>query len=347
MQQRKEEVQTRPGVFQGFWSWRGHRIRYLRAGAAGPALVLVHGFGASADCWRKNLVPLSRGRRVWAVDLLGFGLSDQPDPHLAPPHTVYCFDTWGAQLADFVADRAGGAATLAGNSAGGLAALQAAVLAPRRARGVLLLDCALRRLHPRRTPAAARPLVAALQWALRETPLGRAFFARLATREAVRRVLLEAYGRKDAVTDELVELVLAPGLRPGAAAVWLEAVSDGGGPLPEDLLEQVRVPVAAAWGSEDPWERLEDARRIFGASPRVEAFTELPGCGHCPQDEAPELVNPLIAAFAARCERRGAKRGGAGSAPPRAGGAPPRPAGRGAAAAAAAAAAARAAVPLP
>ncbi|MEM9978384.1 MAG: alpha/beta hydrolase, partial [Cyanobacteria bacterium P01_D01_bin.2] len=32
----------------------------------------------------------------------------------------------------------------------------------------------------------------------------------------------------------------------------------------------------------------------------VEEFIPLAGVGHCPQDEAPELVNPLIANWVAK-----------------------------------------------
>lgn len=47
-----------PGVFEGFWTWRGHRIRYQRSGTEGEPIVLVHGFGGNADHWRKvGLLP--------------------------------------------------------------------------------------------------------------------------------------------------------------------------------------------------------------------------------------------------------------------------------------------------
>ncbi|KAI8472932.1 MAG: Alpha/Beta hydrolase protein [Monoraphidium minutum] len=299
------ENEVHPGVFEGFWAWRGHRVRYQRCGAAGPPVLLVHGFCGSCDHWRKNLAPLGAAHRAFAIDLLGYGYSDKPDPRLVEPHSLYNFETWGRQLADFLEQRAGGGrATVVGNSAGGMAALQAAIYAPRRIAGVQLIDCALRRLHPRRQPPLQRPLVGALQAALRDTWLGRAFYARVAQREVVRQLLREAYGHKEAVTDELVDLILRPGLQPGAAAVFLEAITWSEGPLPEELLAQVTVPVSVLWGTDDPWEREEDARALLGSCPAVIEFVELPGCGHCPQDEAPELVNPLIAAFVARCQRR-------------------------------------------
>lgn len=43
------------------------------------------------------------------------------------------------------------------------------------------------------------------------------------------------------VTDELVQIILGPGLEPGAAEVFLEFICYSGGPLPEELLPQVKV----------------------------------------------------------------------------------------------------------
>ena len=52
-----------------------------------------------------------------------------------------------------------------------------------------------------------RPFVAALQHVLRETQIGQAFFGSVARPQTVKNILREAYGRKEAVTDELVDKV--------------------------------------------------------------------------------------------------------------------------------------------
>jgi pimeloyl-ACP methyl ester carboxylesterase len=65
-----------------YWQWQGHRIYYIKAGAdqeAKPPLLLIHGFGASTDHWRKNIAQLQHQFSVWAIDLLGFGRSHKPD----------------------------------------------------------------------------------------------------------------------------------------------------------------------------------------------------------------------------------------------------------------------------
>ena len=43
-----------------------------------PALLLIHGFGASTDHWRYNIPELSKYYEVHAIDLLGFGKSAKP-----------------------------------------------------------------------------------------------------------------------------------------------------------------------------------------------------------------------------------------------------------------------------
>jgi pimeloyl-ACP methyl ester carboxylesterase len=179
----------------------------------------------------------------------------------------------------------------------------------------------------------------------------------------VRSVLRQCYGDPSAVTDELVDVILKPGLEPGAVNVFLDFISYSSGPLPEQLLAEAPVPVSVVWGEEDPWEKIEWGRefakydtvqvgcrcegvgrgvlaRLLGGGwegalaslavgcgvcfffscpaaaaaaatacqapvgdtlpPYWQEFISLPGVGHCPHDEAPQLVNPLIQKFVQR-----------------------------------------------
>ncbi|MGI8934263.1 MAG: alpha/beta fold hydrolase, partial [Phormidesmis sp.] len=116
----------------------------------------------------------------------------------------------------------------------------------------------------------------------------------LAQPKSVKRILQQAYGDKTAVTDELVSLLLEPAADPGAVEVFLAFISYSQGPIPEDLLPQLTCPTLILWGQADPWEPVELAR-AYGDYPAVEDFIELAGVGHCPQDEVPEVVNPILA----------------------------------------------------
>ena len=64
-----------------YWVWRGHKVYYVSAPQKQqqrPPLLLVHGFGASTDHWRKNITGLCQDFEVFAIDLLGFGRSAKP-----------------------------------------------------------------------------------------------------------------------------------------------------------------------------------------------------------------------------------------------------------------------------
>ena len=280
-----------------YWTWRGFPIRYQVCPPTeenqSSSVVLIHGFGASSDHWRKNISALATHHRVYAIDLLGFGFSAKPTPG---SEITYTFDTWGEQIISFCQEIVKAPAFLVGNSIGCIVALQAAVINPAMVLGIAMLDCSLRLLHDRRRlelPWYRRYSAPVLQTLLNFKPLGYFFFSRLANPKLIKKVLLQAYENSDSVTDELVELLYQPSQTEGAADVFLAFISYSQGPLAEDLLPQISCPVLILWGTEDPWEPIALGRELANY-PAVEDFIPLPGVGHCPQDEAPELVNPLL-----------------------------------------------------
>ncbi|OMO81050.1 Alpha/beta hydrolase-1 [Corchorus capsularis] len=287
-----------PQVQSCTWNWRGYSIRYQCSGSDGPALVLVHGFGANSDHWRKNIPVLAKSHRVYAIDLIGYGYSDKPNPRDVGD-SFYTFETWASQLNDFCRNVIKDEAFFICNSIGGVVGLQAAVTEPQICKGILLLNISLRMLHITKQPWFGRPFIASFQNLLRSTAVGKLFFKSVATPESVRSILCQCYHDTSQVTDELVQIILDPGLQPGAVDVFLEFICYSGGPLPEELLPQVKCPVLIGWGNKDPWEIIE-LGRAYGNFDTVEDFVVLPNVGHCPQDEAPHLVNPLVESFVAR-----------------------------------------------
>lgn len=292
-----EDLSENPPVSIQSWQWQDLTIGYQQAGLQqtdAPAVILIHGFGASSIHWRKNITILAKTCRVYAIDLLGYGKSAKPAPGQPLDYT---FETWGQQILDFCEQVVGQPAFLIANSIGCIVAMQAAVTRPHWVRGLALLDCSLRLLHDRKRQtlpwyrSASTPLI---QKVLSYRPLIRFFFGRLAQPKSVKRILQQAYGDKTAVTDELVSLLLEPAADPGAVEVFLAFISYSQGPIPEDLLPQLTCPTLILWGQADPWEPVELAR-AYGDYPAVEDFIELAGVGHCPQDEVPEVVNPILA----------------------------------------------------
>jgi len=273
-----------------------YQINYTCAGenqADRPAVLLIHGFGASIGHWRHNIPALAEVSRVYAIDLIGFGGSDKPVPS---SEFRYTFETWGTLISDFCRDIIGGTAVLIGNSIGAIAAMQTAIMSPELVTKTILINCSLRLLQEEKQltlPWYRRAGTKFMQNILSNRAIAQIFFDQVRKPQVVRKILSQAYVRKEAITDELVDILVKPAQNPNAVDVFVAFISYSQGPLPEDLLPRLSCPALILWGTDDPWEPIALGRELANF-PAVEKFIPLEGVGHCPQDEAPELVNPIL-----------------------------------------------------
>ena len=271
-------------------------------------VLLIHGFGASRQHWRHTIPALAQRAEVLAIDLLGFGASDKPPSRLADePERAgavrYCFDLWASQVVDFLADqvpRHGRRLHLIGNSVGAVVALRAALLLQQAGNPpvqVILIDCAQRTLDRKRLaeqPPLQRALRPGLEAAVRQRWLLAPLFRLLARPAFIRRVLAQAYPSGANIDAELVELLHRPSTDPGALESFRGFVNLFDDHLAPQLLAQLEVPVRMLWGEADPWEDPAEARRWAEAHACIRELEVLGGLGHCPHDEAPERVNPIL-----------------------------------------------------
>jgi pimeloyl-ACP methyl ester carboxylesterase len=275
------------------WQWKGYNITYQSLGLEGEAVVLIHGFGASWQHWRKNLPFLGQFSRCYAIDLIGFGGSDKPTPNV---DINYTFETWALQIADFCKEIVGSPAFLVGNSIGCVAVMQTAVTYPEVVKEIALINCSLRLLHERKRnslPFYKNFGAFLMQNILTYKPIGYWFFQKLAKKKVVKNILLQAYYNQETVTDELIDILMKPAQDKGAADVFLAFTAYSQGALPEDLLPILPCSAIILWGDKDPWEDIKLGQE-YGKFSTVKEFIPLKNVGHCPQDEAPELVNPIL-----------------------------------------------------
>ena len=61
-----------------FTTVEGHQVRYWQVGREGPAVVCLHGIGCSVLEWEHSIHALATRHRVYALDLLGCGLTAKP-----------------------------------------------------------------------------------------------------------------------------------------------------------------------------------------------------------------------------------------------------------------------------
>jgi len=278
-----------PGTY---WQWRGNSIYYVRAGQKQPQrppLLLVHGFGASTDHWRKNIADLQQDFEVWAIDLLGFGRS-------AKPNIEYSGYLWRDQLHDFITQVIGQPAVLAGNSLGGYTSLCVAAQCPDAAAGVILLNSA----GPfSDTPenSSSNPLQKTLGEIIRALLLqpwaNYLLFQYVRKPAVIRKTLSKVYLDKSAVTDQLVEDIYRPSCDKGATDVFASVFKTPQGDKVDFLLSQLQRPLLTIWGEGDPWMNSRDRGAKFKQYyPNVTEYYIK--AGHCPHDEVPEEVNNLI-----------------------------------------------------
>lgn len=290
-------TQPLPGKY---WEWRGEQIYYVQAGIAKadrvasalrdrPALLLIHGFGASTDHWRKNISELSQEFQVWAIDLLGFGRS-------AKPAWTYSAQLWREQLHDFITEVIDRPVVLAGNSLGGYAALCVAAEYPEATAGLILINSAgpfTDSTHPKEPNPIQKVLNKGVTGFLRN-PVGNSLLYKFVQRKTfIRSTLSKVYVDQTAVTNQLVDELYRPSCDPGAPQVFASVFSNQQGEKVDVLLGKMQCPLLMIWGEGDPWiDARKRGEKFRGYYPQLQEHYL--NAGHCPHDEVPQQVNAIV-----------------------------------------------------
>ena len=296
------------------WTWNthhaneaaSHKINYLSMGpTSAPAIVLIHGFGASTYHWRHNFPELARTHRVYALDLLGFGWSDKPIMD-------YDASVWRDQVVNFVEQvvlEESRQVVLAGNSLGGYTAMFASSDERIKdyVKGCVLLNSAGRFRNPEEIEKAEpNPFVKSISAAIQRMVIAASF---IYTKQPARieQILRNVYPVNNAnVDEELVKSIQTPSLDPNAAEVFYRVIAkNGSGPQAyvDDILQDLQCPVLLCWGEKDPWIKSATADRMERVYAQFHKGSERwmkrvsIDAGHCPHDENPEDVNKAILEF--------------------------------------------------
>jgi pimeloyl-ACP methyl ester carboxylesterase len=258
----------------------------------GPAMVLLHGFSDSADCWRPTLAQLGRrGRRAIALDLPGFGQAARLDREAAILPQLDRFVAAAVEREAGVSPT--GDVVVAGNSMGGAAALRAAEDPGLPLAGVV--------------PVAPAGLDMARWISIieGEAPLRWLMRSPLPVPEVLVRDVVGRMYRTMAFANP-------GGIDPAAVSSFTRHVASKrdvvrilgtGRRLVAELrdpfrLERIECPVLLVWGERDRMVYSSGSERVLETVPGS-AIELIPDCGHCPQVERPDRMAELLAGFPA------------------------------------------------
>lgn len=269
--------------------WRGWKIHHavMPNARSQVPIILVHGFGGSIGHWRQNISELAKHHSVYTIDLLGFGASDKPD-------IAYSIDLWVEQLHEFWQTFIGTPVILVGNSIGSLTCLAAAADYPEMVRGVAMISLPDTASHEAAIPVRLRPLVSWLQAIFVSPIVLYPLFHILKHPAITRRWASIAYACREAVTDELLEILTKPTRERGSAqafcAILKGMISPQFSPSVQSILTRVKIPSLLLWGKHDRMIPAASAHQFLSYNSALQLI-ELDEAGHCAHDECPERVN--------------------------------------------------------
>ncbi|HEX2914793.1 MAG TPA: alpha/beta hydrolase [Chloroflexia bacterium] len=269
-----------------------------------PALLFIHGYGAMLEHWRRTFAGLKGRYRLYALDLLGMGLSEKPNGS----QVKYSAKLWAQEVYDFLKYKDEKQVIIVGHSMGGMVALQVAMLHLEMVAGLVLVDSAGLPDQGQAEQEAAssnsryrrQALFSNLTYGMIKTPVVGEMMAAVMTfpnEWTVRRYLQGAYYNKSKITPQLVHQFMEPLESPGAAGSYLaitRSFADFQLPLQPGM---IKGPVLIIWGEYDrmmpPDNMLPRWKHLL---PQAELY-RVADSAHCPMDERPDLFNPRLIQF--------------------------------------------------
>jgi 2-hydroxy-6-oxo-6-(2'-aminophenyl)hexa-2,4-dienoate hydrolase len=256
----------------------GIRTHYLDTGS-GPPLILLHGGGAGADGygnWQATIPAFARHFRTIAVDMVGFGKSDAPDP----AHFEYSQAARVVHLRDFMRALTLPSALLVGNSMGGATALGLAAEYPAMVEKLILMGSAglTTEIHADLLPVINYDF----------------------TRDGMIALIRALVNKAFVIDDGLVDYRYVNSLEPekrrayGAIMQWIRGA--GGLFYEPETISRVVCPTLVVSGKNDKVVPLANAYRFLELIRRSWGYI-MPDCGHWAMIEHPADFSNAAANF--------------------------------------------------
>jgi pimeloyl-ACP methyl ester carboxylesterase len=241
-----------------------HRIMYSEGGQGEPVL-LLHGFGASADSWNRMGALLTKKHRVIAPDLPGWGQSTRIDS------ASYAYPQQVERLHQLVTRLELKRFHLLGHSMGGFLASAYAARFPEEVMTLGLL--APHGVTEPQPSELALSVAAGDNW--------------LVARSAPEfdRLLDKVFARRPYLPKSVFKLLAAHAIRGSAKSAKIFAEMQTNDPALSERLGQITAPALVIWGDQDRVLHVS-CGEVFRQGIKNSELLVLPGIGHMPLVES-------------------------------------------------------------
>ncbi|MFM9970048.1 MAG: alpha/beta fold hydrolase [Burkholderiales bacterium] len=278
------------GVTSNYVNVNGIKTHYVQAGSGDP-VVLVHGAGPGASGWsgwREAIPALAKHFHVYAIDTLGFGLTDKPT------NIVYSDQICVNHLAGFIDTLCLEKVSLIGNSRGAYMAAKYLLDYPHRVKKLLMISSG--------SLAAAMGIERSASQKGGQNVLE----SYDGTAEAMRRWMQVIVADHSKITEELVQMRVAQAALPGhdycrkSQNEYRKLMrNDANERQLFDIrhrLPMVTIPMHMVWGAKDSFAPPEFADKLKALLPNV-TFEMLENSGHQAQNDESERFNASAIGF--------------------------------------------------
>jgi len=276
----------KPGGVRGSYvNIDGKKIHYIETGKGEP-VVLVHGWICSGGMWDKTIKRLQSDYHVYAIDLMGHGLSQRMEDR-----TYYTTEKQSDMVAGFIKKISPDAPVLlVGHSMGGETVARVALKVPEKVKKLVMVDAAGLKENPEKLPFLTR---IAFKWHMER------FAFSLANSEttywAFRRFMYYYENDIDqVVVDQLYGYNLeSEGSADNAAAITRMGLFYS---FIDEKVKKMKVPTLLVWGEKDLVVPLDLGRQYDRLIPNSRLVIIKKG-GHMVFDEHPDRFTKELVAF--------------------------------------------------
>jgi len=270
--------------------WKYGDIFYkVKGGREAKPLLLIHGFGPGASSfeWRKNFDTLAEQFHIYAIDLLGYGMSDRP-------RVDYTAETFVDLIGDFVREAIDRPAIVVAHGLPCAYVIANAYRRPQLFERLVLVTppvTMLQETMPGPTDAALKLTLGA--------PIAGPFIYNLLTRQSAIRSFYRKQGYYDPelITDQLVQNIYSSAHQANSNLPAAALLSNHLNMDVHEALARLQQPIVAVWGRKGVLTPTEVADAFKRVNPKIE-IRILDRCSQQPQDEQAGQFNNLVREFA-------------------------------------------------